>query len=88
MVHEGQSVDISVDLLPGTALHGTVSKISPATGSTFALLPPDNATGNFTKVAQRLTVRIELDSDQPNFDRLRPGMSVTTRIATKGEDHV
>lgn len=88
MVHEGQSVDISIDLLPGTAFHGTVSKISPATGSTFALLPADNATGNFTKVAQRLTVRIELDSDQPNFDRLRPGMSVTTRIATKGEDHV
>lgn len=88
MVHEGQPVGISVDLLPGAAFHGTVSKISPATGSTFALLPADNATGNFTKVAQRLTVRIELDPDQPNFDRLRPGMSVTTRIATKDEDHV
>ncbi len=88
MVHEGQPVDISVDLLPGAAFHGTVSKISPATGSTFALLPADNATGNFTKVAQRLTVRIELDPDQPNFDRLRPGMSVTTHIATKDEDHV
>jgi len=87
-VNEGQSVDISADLLPGTAFHGTVSKISPATGSTFALLPADNATGNFTKVAQRLTVRIELDPDQPNFDRLRPGMSVTTRIDTRGKDHV
>jgi membrane fusion protein (multidrug efflux system) len=88
LVREGQPVDISVDLLPGESLHGTVSKISPASGSTFALLPPDNATGNFTKVAQRLTVRIELDPDQPNFDRLRPGMSVITRITTKAEPHV
>jgi len=87
-VREGQLVDISVDMLPGESLHGTVSKISPASGSTFALLPPDNATGNFTKVAQRLSVRIELDPNQPNFERLRPGMSVVTRIATrKGESH-
>ncbi|TCM67603.1 HlyD family secretion protein [Rhizobium sp. BK068] len=88
LVREGQRVEVSVDLLPGKCLHGTVSKISPASGSTFALLPPDNATGNFTKVAQRLTVRIELDPDQPNFDRLRPGMSVTTRIATKAGNNV
>ncbi|MBB3465224.1 HlyD family secretion protein [Rhizobium sp. BK377] len=88
LVREGQRVDISVDLLPGEHLQGTVSNISPATGSTFALLPPDNATGNFTKVAQRLTVRIELDPDQSNFDRLRPGMSVITRITTKAEHHV
>jgi membrane fusion protein (multidrug efflux system) len=88
LVREGQPVDISVDLLPGETLRGTVSKISPASGSTFALLPPDNATGNFTKVAQRLAVRIELDPNQPNFDRLRPGMSVITRIITKAEHHV
>ncbi|WP_246704591.1 HlyD family secretion protein [Rhizobium sp. P32RR-XVIII] len=88
LVREGQPVDISVDLLPGEHLHGTVSSISPASGSTFALLPPDNATGNFTKVAQRLTVRIELDPNQPNFDRLRPGMSAITRINTKAEHHV
>jgi membrane fusion protein (multidrug efflux system) len=88
LVREGQRVEVSVDLLPGKRLHGTVSRISPASGSTFALLPPDNATGNFTKVAQRLTVRIELDPDQPNFDRLRPGMSVTTRIATKAGNNV
>jgi membrane fusion protein (multidrug efflux system) len=87
-VREGQDVDISVDMLPGENLHGTVSKISPASGSTFALLPADNATGNFTKVAQRLTVRIELDPHQANYDRLRPGMSVVTRIATgEGESH-
>ncbi|MBB6305480.1 membrane fusion protein (multidrug efflux system) [Rhizobium leucaenae] len=86
-VREGQPVDISVDLLPGEMLHGTVSKISPASGSTFALLPPDNATGNFTKVAQRLTVRIELDPTQPKFNRLRPGMSVVTRITTRKGGH-
>lgn len=87
-VHEGQRVDIAVDMLPGEKLHGTVSKISPASGSTFALLPADNATGNFTKVAQRLTVRIEFDPDQSSSDRLRPGMSVVTRIATReGENH-
>ncbi len=87
-VREGQDVDISVDMLPGENLHGTVSKISPASGSTFALLPADNATGNFTKVVQRLTVRIELDPHQANYDRLRPGMSVVTRIATgEGESH-
>jgi membrane fusion protein (multidrug efflux system) len=87
LVREGQAVDISVDLLPGAKLHGTVSRISPASGSTFALLPSDNATGNFTKVAQRLTVRIELDPNQPNFDRLRPGMSVITHISTKADHH-
>ncbi|WP_247750465.1 HlyD family secretion protein [Rhizobium sp. 16-449-1b] len=82
-VREGQLVDISVDMLPGANFKGKVAKISPAGGATFALLPPDNATGNFTKVAQRLTVRIELDSDQLDFDRLRPGMSVVTNINTK-----
>jgi membrane fusion protein (multidrug efflux system) len=88
-VREGQPVEISVDMLPGATLQGTVSKVSPASGSTFALLPPDNATGNFTKVAQRLTVRIELDPNQANFDRLRPGMSVVTRITTREvKDHV
>lgn len=87
-VREGQRVDVSVDMLPGEILHGTVSKISPASGSTFALLPADNATGNFTKVAQRLSVRIEFDPGQAASDRLRPGMSVVTRITTlEGENH-
>jgi membrane fusion protein (multidrug efflux system) len=82
-VREGQSVDVSVDMFPGEAFRGTVSRIAPASGSTFALLPPDNASGNFTKVAQRLSVRIELDPAQQNFERLRPGMSVVTRILTR-----
>ena len=79
-VHEGQGVAIKVDGYPGCEAHGRVESLSPATGSKFALLPPDNATGNFTKVIQRVPVRIELvdgcGSDRP----LRPGMSVVVSI--------
>lgn len=82
-VRVGEAVDISVDTFPGQTFRGTVSRISPASGSTFALLPADNASGNFTKVAQRLSVRVELDPMQPDFERLRPGMSVVTRITTR-----
>jgi membrane fusion protein (multidrug efflux system) len=63
-------------------LHGRVERIAPASGSQFALLPPDNATGNFTKVVQRIPVRIALDKGQPLLDRLLPGMSVVTSIDT------
>jgi membrane fusion protein (multidrug efflux system) len=82
-VREGEQVDISVDTFPGQKFRGTVSRIAPASGSTFAVLPADNASGNFTKVAQRLSVRVELDPRQADFERLRPGMSVVTRIATR-----
>nr|WP_319005028.1 HlyD family secretion protein [Acuticoccus sediminis] len=84
-VAPGQSVEITVDSFPGTVLTGTVERISPASGAEFALLPPDNATGNFTKVVQRIPVRIALDGGQPLADRLRPGMSVVTRINTEAE---
>jgi membrane fusion protein (multidrug efflux system) len=76
----GQLVDVSVDTFPGQTLRGHVERISPASGSQFALLPPDNATGNFTKVVQRIPVRIALGKDQPLLARLLPGMSVVTRI--------
>ncbi|MGD0849035.1 MAG: HlyD family secretion protein [Bradyrhizobium sp.] len=81
-VRPGQSVDITVDSFPGERLHGRVERISPASGSQFALLPPDNATGNFTKVVQRVPVRIGLDKSQPLLERLLPGMSVVTEIHT------
>jgi membrane fusion protein (multidrug efflux system) len=81
-VRPGQSADITVDSFPGARLHGRVERISPASGSQFALLPPDNATGNFTKVVQRIPVRIELDKNQPLLERLLPGMSVIARIHT------
>ncbi len=79
-VAPGHPVDITVDMFPGVRLRGRVERVSPASGSTFALLPPDNATGNFTKVVQRIPVRISFDPGQPIVDRLRPGMSVVTRI--------
>ena len=63
-------------------LRGHVERISPATGSEFAVLPPDNATGNFVKIAQRIPVRISIDPDQPLARRLRPGMSVVVSIDT------
>ena len=81
-VRPGQPVDVSVDSFPGERLSGRVERIAPASGSQFALLPPDNATGNFTKVVQRIPVRIALDRGQPLLQRLLPGMSVVTRIHT------
>ena len=81
-VRPGQPVEIVVDTFSGEILRGHVERISPASGSQFALLPPDNATGNFTKVVQRVPVRIALDKDQPLLDRLLPGMSVTASIHT------
>jgi len=78
----GDPADIRVDQYPGTVFHGKVIEIAPASGSQFALLPPDNATGNFTKVVQRIPVKITLDD--PNLvARLRPGLSVTATVRTK-----
>ena len=79
-VQPGQPVEVTVDSFPDQTLHGRVERISPASGSQFALLPPDNATGNFTKVVQRVPIRIALDKGQPLLDRLLPGMSAVTRI--------
>ncbi len=81
-VMPGQPVDITVDTFSREKLHGRVERIAPASGSQFALLPPDNATGNFTKVVQRIPVRIALDKGQKLLERLLPGMSVETRIHT------
>ena len=81
-VKPGQPVDLTVDSFPHERLHGYVERIAPASGSQFALLPPDNATGNFTKVVQRIPVRIALDKGQPLLERLLPGMSVVTQIHT------
>jgi membrane fusion protein, multidrug efflux system len=78
----GDRTDISIDAFPGVVLHGKVAEIAPASGSQFALLPPDNATGNFTKVVQRIPVKIVLDPDHPLKDRLRPGFSATVTVHT------
>src|SRR3984893_3067665 len=78
-VRKGQPVEIAVDMFPGQVVHGHVDSLAPASGQEFALLPPDNATGNFTKVVQRIPVKIALDNTPIE---LRPGMSVIPTIET------
>lgn len=78
----GQRASFTVDALGDGRLTGTVESLAPASGSEFAVLRPDNATGNFVKVAQRIAVRIRIDPNQSLADRLRPGMSVVARIKT------
>jgi len=84
-VRIGQPATFTVDALNHLKLRGHVQQISPATGSEFALLQADNATGNFVKIAQRIPVRIIVDADQPEARRLRPGMSVVVSIDTRGQ---
>jgi membrane fusion protein (multidrug efflux system) len=81
-VRPGQAVSIKVDTFPGIVLKGRVERLSPASGAEFSLLPADNATGNFTKVAQRIAVRIALDPVSELEGLLRPGMSVVATIHT------
>jgi multidrug resistance efflux pump len=81
---QGQPAWFAVDALGGARVNGHVERMSPATGSEFSVLKPDNATGNFTKVPQRISVRIAIDPGQQSADRLRPGMSVEAHIDTKG----
>jgi membrane fusion protein (multidrug efflux system) len=79
----GQPVTVSVDALPEHDIVGHVASVSPASGSVFSLLPPDNATGNFTKIVQRLAVRIRLPADVTDKRLLRPGMSVIASVDTR-----
>src|SRR5215469_5893394 len=83
-MHPGDRATIRVDAFPGVVLNGEVDQISPASGSQFALLPPDNATGNFTKIVQRVPVKILLDSGQATVARLRPGLSVIAKVRADG----
>jgi membrane fusion protein, multidrug efflux system len=78
----GDTADVRVDTFPDRVFHGKVEQLSPASGSQFALLPPDNATGNFTKVVQRVPVKIVFFSGQPYLDRLRPGFSAVVTVHT------
>lgn len=82
-IHPGQKVEIEVDAYSGAKAEGVVESISSATGARFAMLPPDNATGNFTKVVQRIPVRIRITKDLGSDRQLRPGMSVVAHISTK-----
>jgi len=80
----GDPAEIRVDAFPGLIFRGKVDQVAPASGSQFALLPPDNATGNFTKIVQRVPVKIVLDSGQETAKRLRPGLSAIATIRTNG----
>jgi membrane fusion protein (multidrug efflux system) len=82
-VRRGEGVTVTVDSFPGVTVTGHVDSLSPASGLEFALLPPDNATGNFTKIVQRIPVKIVIDAGSRLLGRLRPGMSVTATIDTK-----
>ncbi len=76
----GQHVVIDVDALDGGKLNGTVESFAPGSGSSFSLLPFEPGTGNFTKIVQRVPVRIRFDDGQPQVDALRPGLSVTAKV--------
>lgn len=78
----GQPAGFSVDALDGARLTGRIEQMAPATGSEFSVLRPDNASGNFTKIVQRIPVRIRIDPNQPLVRRLRPGMSVVAQVET------
>jgi membrane fusion protein, multidrug efflux system len=80
-MYPGQSAAVTVDSAPGVKFHGTVDSFEPASGALQALLPPDNATGNFTKVAQRFAVKVILAPGQADIQRLRPGMSAIVTVA-------
>jgi len=82
-IRVGQPVDIDIDAYPGCHARGAVESLSAATGAKFALLPPDNATGNFTKVVQRVPVRVAVTEGCGKDRPLRPGMSVDAHVIVK-----
>jgi membrane fusion protein (multidrug efflux system) len=81
-IRAGDDAEIKIDAFPGSTFRGKVDQVAPASGSQFALLPPDNATGNFTKIVQRVPVKILLRPGQTELDRLRPGLSVIATVRT------
>lgn len=83
----GQKVTVDIDSYPDHPIKGTVDSLAPGTGAQFALLPPENATGNFTKIVQRVPVKIALDPNDPLTPRLRPGLSVTATVDTRKPPH-
>jgi membrane fusion protein (multidrug efflux system) len=82
-IRAGESATVVADVLPDRKFHGRVISVAPGTGSVFSVIPPENATGNFTKIVQRVPVRIELDSADAQLGGLRPGLSITASIDTR-----
>ena len=83
LMRPGQPAEVTVDAYPGQTIIGRIASFAPGSGAQFSLLPPDNATGNFTKIVQRVPVRIELPGDGPLAMLLRPGLSVTVTVDTR-----
>ena len=84
-IRPGEKVDLAVDSYGGRVIPGVVASIAPASGAQFSLLPPDNATGNFTKVVQRIAVRIAVAPEALRDGTLRPGLSVVATVHTRDE---
>jgi membrane fusion protein (multidrug efflux system) len=84
-MHPGLPVTIEADVLPDRQFHGRVASLAPATGAQFSVLPPENATGNFTKIVQRVPVRIRLEGNAASLGLLRPGLSVTAWVDERGD---
>jgi membrane fusion protein (multidrug efflux system) len=82
-IHPGQTAHVSIDAFPGQTIEGVVDSFAPASGARFSLLPAENATGNFTKVVQRVPVRIRLPAGHPLSGRLQPGLSVVVHVETR-----
>lgn len=83
-MHEGQSAELIFDAFPDQVITAQIQSLFPASGAQFSLLPPDNATGNFTKVVQRIPVKLVIDSDHPLAGSIRPGMSVHVKVDLRG----
>jgi membrane fusion protein, multidrug efflux system len=81
----GQPATVVADTLPGHVFDGRLLSLAPATGAVFSVIPPENATGNFTKIVQRVAVRIGLDGADPNLARIRPGLSTIATVDTRSE---
>ena len=80
----GETASVHLDVLPGRVFHGRVLSLAPATGAVFSVIPPENSTGNFTKIVQRVPVRILLDDVAATPSLLRPGLSATVDVNTRG----
>jgi membrane fusion protein (multidrug efflux system) len=85
-IRKGQTVELAVDGYPHAKIAGRIDSVAPGSGAQFALLPPENATGNFTKIVQRVPVKIVLDPQSPLHDRLRPGLSVVSSVDVKAAE--
>ena len=86
-MHIGDSVKVIADAFPGKKFKGTIISLSPATGPSFSLLAPDNSTGNYVKIVQRIPVRIRIDGNRKDIDVLKVGMNVNVYIS-KGQNHI